>query len=243
MYYNRPDKGSHVLKGKTEFLTALGESVGAVLAMSILYGIIWYLIKTIIMKTLKFIGIDYFAEIKESYEWIGKSVIESRAIFNADKACFYRLSNGKAFIESSPLMNIGIKSESICSISKNRGISLLPVTLDDRYYQLFLQIEAENDLTEFFTADLPSGSSLRNELIKNDIFSYFAIKIRRGKELYGIVIYTWSNVHYMPKNFLPKHKEYIDDLKSVVLDEILFIIGRLPGFRVQKIFDIYKARK
>lgn len=232
------------MKNKTEFLTALGESAGAVLAMSVLYGVVWYFIKTLITKILKAVGIDYFSEIKASYEWIGKTITESRAIFNADKASFYRLSNGKYFVESDPLRNIDIKIESICSVTKNRGISELPEGLDNRYYQLFQQIESENDLTEFFTADLPSGSPLRNELIKNDIFSYLGIKIRRGRELYGIVIYTWSNVHHMPKQLMPKHKELIDDIKSVLLDEVLFIISRSPKFRLQSIFkNIFSKRK
>lgn len=224
------------MKNETEFLTALGESAGAVLAMSVLYGTVWFIIRAFMIKFLKYLGIDYFSEIKNSYEWIGKTIIESRAIFNADKAAFYRLSNGRSYVESNPIMNIGIKSEAVCNAAKNKGISLLPETLDERYYQLLAQVESENDLTEFFTADLPSGSPLRNELIKNDIFSYFAIKIRLENELYGIVLYTWSNVHYMPKNFIPKHKELIDDIKSVLLDEVLFIISRSPKFRLQKIF-------
>lgn len=232
------------MKNKTEFLMALGESAGAVLAMSVLYGIVWYFIKTVITRILKAVGIDYFSEIKSSYESIGKTIIESRAIFNADKASFYRLSNGKYFVESDPLRNIDIKVESICSVTKNRGISELPESLDDRYYQLFQQIESGNDLTEFFTADLPAGSPLRNELIKNDIFSYLGIKIRRGKELYGIVLYTWHHVNNMPKQFIPKHKEFIDDIKSVLLDEVLFIISRNPKFRLQSIFkNIFKRRK
>lgn len=244
MHKCRPSEGGHVLKNKTEFIVALGESVGAVLAMSVMYGIIWFFIKTIMLRILKYIGIDYFSEIKSSYEWIGESIIESRAIFNADKAAFYRLSNGKYFVEADPLRNVNIKIESICSATKNRGISQLPDTLDDRYYQWFQQIESENDLTEFFTADLPAGSQLRNELIKNDIYSYLGVKIRRGKELYGIVIYTWSNVHHMPKQFIPRYKELIEDIKSVLLDEVLFIISRSPKFRVQSVFkSIFKRFK
>ena len=228
------------MKSKTEFLTALGESMGAVLAMSVMYGLVWYFIKTLIANVLKALGINYFAEIKLSYEWIGKTIIESRSVFNADNASFYRLSNGKYYAELDPVKNLNIKVQPICSVTRNRGISPLPDSLDDRYLDMFRQIESENDLTEFFTADLPAGSALRNELIKNNIISYFGIKIRRGNELYGIVLYTWSDPKDMPRNFYPKHKEFIDTIKSVLLDEILYVIDKDPAIIIKSFF---KRRK
>lgn len=228
------------MKSKTEFLTALGESMGAVLAMSVMYGLIWYFIKTLIASVLKAVGINYFAEIKLSYEWIGKTIIESRSVFNADKATLYRLSNGKFFVELDPIKNLNIKVESICSVTRDRGISPLPDSLDDRYFEIFRQIESADDMNPFFAQDLPASSPLRNELIKNNIICYLAIKVRQRNELYGIVLYTWSDVMDMPRNFIPKHREFIDNIKSILLDEILFVISKDPVLIAKSFF---KRRK
>lgn len=230
------------MKNTEKFLHIFGESAGAVLALSIATGAVWFSIKYFIIKFLKMIGIDHFAQIKMSYEWIGKTVIESRSVLNADRTCFYRLSNGRAYIEYSPLQNKNIKIESIMNITKNRGIAKLPESLDDRFYEWFQIIDSKPEFSELFITDPGISDQLRNELQKLDVLSYVAIKIKKDNELYGVVLYTWHHVQHMPKQLLPKFSEHLQYVKSSILDETLFIVSKSLRYRIQNIIGLIKNK-
>lgn len=230
------------MKNTEKFLHILGESAGAVFALSVATGAIWFSIKYFIIKTLKIIGIDYFAEIKASYEWMGKTIIESRAILNADRSCFYRLSNGRAYIESQPILNQKIKIESVVNITKNRGIARLPDSLDDRFYEWFQIIDSAPEFTELFVTDSGVSDRLRNELQKLDVLSYIAIKIKNGNELYGVVLYTWHHVQHMPRQLMPKFSEHLQYIKSTILDETMFIVSKSLRYRLQTIYALIKSK-
>lgn len=197
----------------------------------------WSFTRWIITRILTKIGVDYFAEINESYRWIGQILIESRAKFNADRVCLYRTSNGKVFIENTDTYNINdsIQIYSIVSATRNKSIEPLPKTLTRRYLDWFLDIQKTDDYLERFTPDLPQESPLRNILIKQGIIAYMAIKIKFYSDLYGIVIYTWSDVSLVPKNLDRKNREYLEDIKNAILIETIFIISRSIRFRWQEL--------
>lgn len=230
------------MKTTERFIQAFGESAGAMLALTIITGAVWATIKFFMIRFLKMVGIDYFVEIKSAYEWIGKTIIESRSILNADRSCFYRLSNGRAYIESQPILNQKIKIESIVNITKNRGIARLPDSLDDRFYEWFQIIDSAPEFTELFVTDSGVSDRLRNELQKLDVLSYIAIKIQKGNELYGVVLYTWYHVQHMPKQLLPKFSEHLQYVKSSILDETMFIVSKSLRYRIQNITALIKSK-
>lgn len=230
------------MKTTERFIQAFGESAGAVLALTIITGAVWATIKFFMIRFLKMVGIDYFVEIKSAYEWIGKTIIESRSILNADRSCFYRLSNGRAYIESEPIKNKNIKIESIVNITKNRGIAKLPESLDDRFHEWFQIIDSAPEYTELFVTDAGISDRLRNELQKLDVLSYVAIKIKNGNELYGVVLYTWYHVQHMPRQLMPKFGEHLQYVKSTILDETMFIISKSFRYRLQTIIALIKSK-
>lgn len=230
------------MKNTEKLLHIFGESAGAVLALSVATGAVWFSIKYFIIKFLKIVGIDHFAKMKLSYEWIGKTVIESRSVLNADRTCFYRLSNGRAYIESSPIDNRNIKIDAVVNITKNRGIAKLPESLDDRFYEWFQIMDNHPEFSELFVTDPNISDSLRNELQKLDVLSYVAIKIKKGNELYGVVLYTWHHVQHMPKQLLPKFSEHLQYVKSTILDETLFIVSKTLRYRIQNVISTIKNK-
>lgn len=164
-------------------------------------------------------------------------MIESRAKFNADRVCLYRTSNGKVFIENSDNFNgnDNIQIYSVVSATRNRSVEPLPKTLTRRYLDWFIDIQKTDDYLERYTPDLPLESPLRNILIKHGIIAYMAIKIKFYSDLYGVVIYTWSDVSVVPKNLDRKNREYLDDIKNAILIETIFIISRSVRFRWQEL--------
>jgi hypothetical protein len=164
-------------------------------------------------------------------------MIESRAVLNADRACYYRTSNGKVFVEDSDDdINNDIKINAIINVARNKSLTLLPYELKQKYFDWFLQIQKSDEYFEHFAQDLPVNSQLRNELVKYDIISYLSIKVKFGNDLYGVIVYTWSDVKDIPKNLMLRNKEYLDDLKNTVLLETIFIISRSFRFRVLEIW-------
>ena len=203
----------------------------------LLAGSAWSFTRWITTSILTRIGVDYFAELNEAYRWIGQILIESRAKFNADRVCFYRTSNGKVFIENSDNYNVNdsIQIYSIVSATRNKSIEPLPKTLTRRYLDWFLDIQKTDDYLERFTPDLPLDSPLRNALNKQGTSVYMAIKIKFDSDLYGIIIYTWSDIKLIPKNLELKNREYLEDIKNTILIEIAFIISRSIRFRWQEL--------
>jgi hypothetical protein len=121
------------------------------------------------------------------------------------------------------------------SATRNKSIEPLPKTLTRRYLDWFLDIQKTDDYLERFTPDLPQESPLRNILIKQGIIAYMAIKIKFYSDLYGVVIYTWSDVSLVPKNLDRKNREYLEDIKNAILIETIFIISRSIRFRWQEL--------
>ena len=225
------------MKDSDRFIHVLGESVGSVLALSVATGAVWYSIKYLIIKTLKLIGIDYFAELKASYEWMGKTIIESRAILNADRTCFYRLYNGEPYMRTTMPVYRNLKIESGINVTKNRGVAKLPDALDDRFYELFQLIAENHEFCELFATDSSISDRLRNELYKLDIQGFIAIKIRDEYALYGVVLYTWHHVSHMPRQLLPKYGEHLQSVKSIILDETKFMMSRTIKNRIKEIIS------
>lgn len=226
---------------KTKFILTFGESAGAVLASALVVGTAWSLMRMFFIYLLKRVGIDYFAEMAESFRWVGQIVIEARHALNADRACFYRCSNGKFYLENDTLdSNKNIRVYSVANKTKNKGVSPLPEVLDKSYFEWFLQLQKEDSYLEQFTPDLPIDSQLRNNLRKYDILSYLSVKIKSGNELYGILVFTWHDEKDMPKNLIARNREYLDDLKNTLLLETLFVIDRALRFKIRKLLRLDK---
>jgi len=219
---------------ETKIIRALGESTGAILFIALLSGLMTAVLRFITYNVLKSIGIDYFKEINESYKWIGQLLIESRAIMNSDRTCFYRCMNGKFYIENGKEANKDIEINAIVNIVKNKSINKLPENLNPKYLDLFNELQKYDEYLELFSQDLPLHSALRNELSKYNIIAYMGVKIKFDNNLYGVIIFTWSTVKDIPKNLLLKNKEYLDDLKNSILIETIFIISRSFKFWLQE---------
>ena len=241
---------------RNRVLLMLGESSGVVLVYAIITGVLVAIGKFLLTSVLKRLGVDYFAEIAESYRWIGQIVIEARHVLNADRASFYRCSNGKYYLENledidtsgyaailpshEEFLNKNIKVYSVANKTRNKGITQLPETLDDTYFEWFLQLQKTDSYVEQFTTDLPENSKLRNNLDKYSIISYFAVKIKQNNELYGILVFTWSDVKQMPKNLVTSNREYLGSLKNTLLLETLFIVDRTVKFKISNFFNFFK---
>lgn len=225
---------------ETKIMRVIGESGGAILVIALISGALTGLLKFFLVNILKFFGVDYFAEISEAHRWIGQILIESRAVLNADRVCFYRTSNGKVYIEDSENSNNGIKIYSVINITKNKSISQLPENLERRHLDWFLDIQKTDDFLERFTPDMPMESPLRNILIKHGIIAYMAVKVKFYSDLYGIIVYTWSDVSLIPKNLDMKHREYLEDIKNAVLVETIFIISRSLRFYIHSFSQKFK---
>ena len=226
---------------KDKFLITLGESAGAVLIIGLFSGALWGIIKFFGIRLLKKLGIDYFAEIAESYRWIGQTLIESRAILNADRACYYRTSNGKSYIEDAVIdRNKDIKVYSIVNVVRNKGLNLLPDTLKREFFDWFIKIHSEENYVQYFAQDLDKLSPIRNELKKYDIVAYMSIKIKFDNDLYGVILYTWSDVKSIPRNLISNHNEYLDDIKNSTLIETATIVSRSLKFRL---YEIARGKK
>lgn len=215
----------------------LGESVGAVFGVALLGGMLVSLTKLILIRLFKKIGIDYFAEIAESYRWIGQLMIESRAVMNADRAVFYRTSNGRVFVEDSGIdINSDVRVYAISNCVKNKSLTPLPALLTRKYFDWFLAIQKIDNYLEMFPSDLPINSQLRNNLDKYGVKAYMSVKVKFGNDLYGVIIFTWSDIAAVPRNLITKHREYLDDLKNSILIETIFIISRSLKFRIYDLF-------
>ncbi|MCB1179887.1 MAG: hypothetical protein KDK36_20085 [Leptospiraceae bacterium] len=241
---------------KEKFLVTFGESVGIVLGYTILYGTIWFLIKTLFIRFFSYIGIGYFAERAESYKWIGQYIIEARAILNADRVCFYRTSNGKSYIYNNGVIPNNIKIYAIVNKTKNKGIYPLPDSLSNKYFSWFNHFHDIDFLKTYFQTDIPKSNTLRNDLNKFNILSYMVLKICSPdkNELYGFVIFTWSNIKSMPplpdfdlgninKGYKVKNSnlEYLESLSNSLYSEIDFlssnrrqILGKLANKNLVK---------
>lgn len=216
-------------------LMQFGEVTGEVVAILIVYNILLNLVKTLIMRVFRYFGIEYFEEIIESYKWSGQCVIESRAMLNADRACFYRCSNGRFYLENNSHLNRNIKVRSVVNRVRNRGMLPLPDKLHREYQDWFHQMQESDELIEMFTPDMQVQSPIRNMLTKLGIVSYMAVKIRRENELYGILVFTWSDVRISPTNLLKKHQEYLSGVKNTLLNETLFVIDRTLKYKLRKL--------
>lgn len=226
---------------ETKIMRVIGESTGAILFIALVTGAMWGLIKYLFIRVLKYFGIDYFAEIAESYRWIGQTLIESRAILNADRACYYRTSNGKSYIANSDFdKNKNIQVYSIVNVVRNRGIHSLPEKLNRGFFDWFLSLNSQDNYVEYFAKSLDSYSPIRNELKKYDVEGYMSIKVKFDTDLYGVILYTWSDVRSIPKNLLDKHREYLDDIKNSTLNETANIVSRSLKFRF---YDFFKKRQ
>ena len=87
---------------------------------------------------------------------------------------------------------------------------------------------------------MPMESPLRNILIKHGIIAYMAVKVKFYSDLYGIIVYTWSDVSLIPKNLDMKHREYLEDIKNAVLVETIFIISRSLRFYIHSFTQKFK---
>lgn len=218
-----------------KILMQFGEITGEVIAILILYNIAVNIIKSLVMRLFKYFGIEYFAEIIDSYKWSGQCVIEARAILNADRTCFYRCSNGKFYLENNSHLNQNIKVKSVVNRVRNRGMISLPEKLHKEYQEWFLQMQESDELIEMFTPDIQVQSPIRNMLNKLGVVSYMAVKIRRENELYGILVFTWSDVRISPTNLLKKHQEYLQGVRNTLLNETLFVIDRTLKYKLRKL--------
>lgn len=173
-------------------------------------------------------GIDYFQERAKSLQWIGQLVIETRALLKADRACFYRCSNGFAYILNDAAKNHDIKIYSLANKTRNRGVSNLPENLRKRHLDWYLQFAEIELLKSYFTKDLPIDSPLRNELVKLDIESYLVIKILSPDkmELYGFLLLTWNDHKDMPSlpEYSQKFREYLESVANAIYSEVQFLI-------------------
>ncbi len=223
---------------REKIVITIGESLGAVLGMAMIGGALLTIIKFITIKLLKRIGVEHFVELAESYRWIGQILIESRAIFNADRASYYRASNGKSYLEDGTIeSNKNINVVSIVNVVKNKGMNLLPERLDRKYFDWFLKIQNQDDYVQYFIQDFDPLSPVRNELKKYDVLSYMCIKVKFDTDLYGIIIYTWSDEKAIPKNLITKHREYLDDIRNSTLIETATIVSRSIKFKLHEIMN------
>lgn len=224
----------NVMNINEKLLIAFGESSGQFLAALVFYNWSIKLLKYIGVKILRYVGIEYFAEIVESYKWAGQTVIESRYALNADRACFYRCSNGRFYLENNSTQNANIKVRAMINRTRDRGTLPLPDDLSAEYREWFRQLEREDEFIELFTPDLDYSDPTRNMLKKLGVVSYMAVKIRRENELYGILLFTWSDVKASPKNLLMKHREYLHSVKNTLLSETLFVINRTLKYKLRR---------
>lgn len=223
---------------REKIVITIGESLGAVLGMAMIGGALLTIIKFITIKLLKRIGVEHFVELAESYRWIGQILIESRAIFNADRVSYYRASNGKSYLEDGTIeSNKNINVVSIVNVVKNKGMNLLPERLDRKYFDWFLKIQNQDDYVQYFIQDFDPLSPVRNELKKYDVLCYMCIKVKFDTDLYGIIIYTWSDEKAIPKNLITKHREYLDDIRNSTLIETATIVSRSIKFKLHEIMN------